>query len=410
MSTLFKGYHVHIQARSEDDVSMESIMNKVKQASGAKYGIHGEKGPSAMDSANAAEPVGTQYTPIQTTPKPFGSSSATGEQQSPRTAAPSPAKPVFSRSNSSAVSTPAQQSGFPSVITGPPSSSIYTVNQRPSATSPATQTTTPVSARPVFSKSSFSSSSFGGNSALPAQDSSSSFSIEKKELTFREKRLEQERLEREREQQELNKAELQEKQTNQKYSWKGKQNAEEEDRKRQDQENASLVKREQEARERAAEKEQQIMERKRLEEKERLESERREKEERLEKERAEREALERQQQQASQMQSPPGYSAQGLQALALYDYTKDEDNEINLTEGELISNVVEEEGGWYCGTNTKGETGYFPGNYVELRGAAAAVVQQSQHEEAVAVAPAHPETQVQESGLAAIAQVSSFST
>jgi hypothetical protein len=213
-------------------------------------------------------------------------------------------------------------------------------------------------------------------------------------LSIREKRLEQERLEREREQQEL-----QEKESGQRYAFEKKQKEEEDERKRKDQENLRL-RQEKEARERS--------ERERLE-RERAEKERFEKE-RLEKERAEREAIERQVAQAQPAPDAPTAPASGLEAIALYDYTKDEDNEIDLKEGELITNVVEEEGGWYCGTNSKGETGYFPGNYVELRPSAGVAVEQSLPEavqyqqEEVATAP----PPVQESGLTAIAQVNDF--
>jgi hypothetical protein len=39
LSSFFKGYHVHIQARSEADVEPAQILQKVKDASGAKYKI-----------------------------------------------------------------------------------------------------------------------------------------------------------------------------------------------------------------------------------------------------------------------------------------------------------------------------------------------------------------------------------
>ena len=53
MTQFFKGYHVHIQARSEEDIKPEVILKKVKDASGAKYGIHKEKGSSAQEETPA---------------------------------------------------------------------------------------------------------------------------------------------------------------------------------------------------------------------------------------------------------------------------------------------------------------------------------------------------------------------
>ncbi|KAJ3038042.1 hypothetical protein HK097_003306, partial [Rhizophlyctis rosea] len=49
----FKGFHVHINARGEGDVEPTVIMKKVRDSSGAKYSIHQEKGPAAMDIAPA---------------------------------------------------------------------------------------------------------------------------------------------------------------------------------------------------------------------------------------------------------------------------------------------------------------------------------------------------------------------
>ncbi|KAI6249243.1 Drebrin-like protein B [Erysiphe necator] len=53
-------------------------------------------------------------------------------------------------------------------------------------------------------------------------------------------------------------------------------------------------------------------------------------------------------------------------ALILYDYDIDEDNEIQLVEGEYVTNIDMVDQDWWMGTNSKGETGLFPSNYVEL--------------------------------------------
>ncbi|KAK0703835.1 hypothetical protein B0T26DRAFT_515412 [Lasiosphaeria miniovina] len=59
-------------------------------------------------------------------------------------------------------------------------------------------------------------------------------------------------------------------------------------------------------------------------------------------------------------------SGGGKRALIQYDYEKAEDNEIELREGEYVENIemVDEE--WWMGTNSQGESGLFPSNYVEL--------------------------------------------
>ncbi|GAB1311166.1 actin binding protein [Madurella fahalii] len=56
----------------------------------------------------------------------------------------------------------------------------------------------------------------------------------------------------------------------------------------------------------------------------------------------------------------------GLKALVQYDYEKAEDNEIELREGEYVSNIEMVDDDWWMGTNAQGESGLFPSNYVEL--------------------------------------------
>jgi hypothetical protein len=91
--------------------------------------------------------------------------------------------------------------------------------------------------------------------------------------------------------------------------------------------------------------------------------------ERLERERMDKEQLEiekLQQAQEIRKHSDINTVSEGIGAVALYDYQKDEDNEIDLREGENISNVTDLGEGWYSGTNSLGYTGLFPGNYVQL--------------------------------------------
>jgi len=62
----------------------------------------------------------------------------------------------------------------------------------------------------------------------------------------------------------------------------------------------------------------------------------------------------------------PGAGAGGLRALIQYDYEKAEDNEIELVEGQYVTNIEQVDDDWWMGTNSKGESGLFPSNYVEL--------------------------------------------
>jgi hypothetical protein len=59
-------------------------------------------------------------------------------------------------------------------------------------------------------------------------------------------------------------------------------------------------------------------------------------------------------------------SGGGKRALIQYEYEKAEDNEIELREGEYVSNIDMVDEDWWMGTNAQGETGLFPSNYVEL--------------------------------------------
>ncbi|KAB5580125.1 hypothetical protein GE09DRAFT_1167714 [Coniochaeta sp. 2T2.1] len=59
-------------------------------------------------------------------------------------------------------------------------------------------------------------------------------------------------------------------------------------------------------------------------------------------------------------------SGGGKKALIQYDYEKAEDNEVDLVEGEYVTNIEMVDDDWWMGTNSKGESGLFPSNYVEL--------------------------------------------
>ncbi|XP_044714809.1 variant SH3 domain-containing protein [Hirsutella rhossiliensis] len=59
-------------------------------------------------------------------------------------------------------------------------------------------------------------------------------------------------------------------------------------------------------------------------------------------------------------------AAGGKRAVIQYDYEKAEDNEIELIEGEYVTNIDMVDDDWWMGTNSRGESGLFPSNYVEL--------------------------------------------
>ncbi|KAJ5160650.1 uncharacterized protein N7482_007654 [Penicillium canariense] len=59
-------------------------------------------------------------------------------------------------------------------------------------------------------------------------------------------------------------------------------------------------------------------------------------------------------------------SAAGIRAIVQYDYDKAEDNEIELREGEQVTDIEMVDKDWWLGVNVRGERGLFPGNYVEV--------------------------------------------
>ena len=56
----------------------------------------------------------------------------------------------------------------------------------------------------------------------------------------------------------------------------------------------------------------------------------------------------------------------GIKALVQYDYEKAEDNEVDLKEGDYVTDIEMVDQDWWLGVNTHGERGLFPSNYVEL--------------------------------------------
>ncbi|KAI2623021.1 hypothetical protein GGS26DRAFT_235197 [Hypomontagnella submonticulosa] len=67
-----------------------------------------------------------------------------------------------------------------------------------------------------------------------------------------------------------------------------------------------------------------------------------------------------------QVAEAPAAASGGKRALIQYDYEKAEDNELELREGEYVTDIEMVDDDWWMGTNSRGETGLFPSNYVEL--------------------------------------------
>ena len=84
---------------------------------------------------------------------------------------------------------------------------------------------------------------------------------------------------------------------------------------------------------------------------------------------------------------PPGTHMSGQRALIQYDYDKNEDNEVELKEGDYVTNIEMVDEDWWMGQNKYGESGLFPSNYVEL------VEEEEHHDETVTHMP-EPDTEM----------------
>lgn len=90
-----KGYHVHINARSEEDVVPSAIMQKVRDASGAKYASQTGKNPSLSAAsqppvrANPA-PQPSYSAPSRPAQAPQSTYTATTTYQAPKPTIPAP--------------------------------------------------------------------------------------------------------------------------------------------------------------------------------------------------------------------------------------------------------------------------------------------------------------------------------
>ena len=62
----------------------------------------------------------------------------------------------------------------------------------------------------------------------------------------------------------------------------------------------------------------------------------------------------------------PGAEQSGKRAIVQFDYEKAEDNEIELREGEHVTDIEMVDENWWMGRNVHGESGLFPSNYVEI--------------------------------------------
>ncbi|KAI9336553.1 hypothetical protein BDR26DRAFT_485842 [Obelidium mucronatum] len=120
----FRGFHVHINARAEIDVTPDAIMKKVKDSSGAKYSIHNEQ----AKKSGPVQPVGSSYTPVQTVPKPMSAAPPAFNKPAsyvPQFNKPTTATSSYSQPRTSNVTSPSvKQSTFSPIPAPTPISAV----------------------------------------------------------------------------------------------------------------------------------------------------------------------------------------------------------------------------------------------------------------------------------------------
>ncbi|KAI8840462.1 hypothetical protein BJ741DRAFT_530497, partial [Chytriomyces cf. hyalinus JEL632] len=361
----FKGFHVHINARAEIDVTPDAIMKKIRDSSGAKYSIHNEgakkpapTAPKPFVSTPAAfnKPT-SSYTPptfnkptVQASPAVFNRPAVSPSYGSAPSAQFS--KPVASPSTSSAPAVsrfaPAAPASAPASAPAPAPAPAPALFNRPSV-SQNQQQQPPLFNRPAATPTSPTYMSNAANKWLGDDDTAEPKAKSGYASSFASMSIPGE----------------------------DKVAAEKERREREDRE---------------------LRERAEAESRAREARERKEAEEREEKQRAGKHlyfmftsphwshkivaALS-----AAAAPPTPAFAAApvGMSARAMYAYDAQEDNEITFAEGELITTIEKLDEGWWQGTNGAGRVGLFPAAYVEeVNGAAQPLVQSYE-----APAPAH---------------------
>ncbi|GMM34165.1 Abp1 protein [Saccharomycopsis crataegensis] len=83
-------------------------------------------------------------------------------------------------------------------------------------------------------------------------------------------------------------------------------------------------------------------------------------------EESEAEEEEEEEEEKEEKEAEPEAEQESASAIAQFDYKMQEEDEISLDDGELIVEIEFLDEDWWIGTNTKGERGQFPANFVKL--------------------------------------------
>ncbi|KAI7876445.1 hypothetical protein K492DRAFT_210329 [Lichtheimia hyalospora FSU 10163] len=350
VSRFFKSFHVQINARDEADVEPDLIMKRVSESSGANYSVHKEQRKpqpavtpvnsvykkteipdiaamqrESMRKEGAPAPVGTNYKPVQTAPKPLASRWNAAQSQS----------------DNGAAAVRAEREKFEREQREREEQSARVQIQR--------------------------------DQNAEQQRAEEAEAQRRQQQEDEQRRVEEQRraaaaAEEERHRQEQEAAEARRQQEEEEQQRRAAE--QEEHRRQQEQEEQ---RRRQEEQQRLAE-----QERKEAEEARRLE------EERIQ---AEEHARQQQQQQqeatlhgqlddtadravhaaTAAAGSAVGHPSNGISAVVLFGYAAGEENEMTLNEGEVVVQIDQVDEGWWYGMSEDGKRqGLFPANYVQV--------------------------------------------
>ncbi|KAJ3270196.1 hypothetical protein HDV01_000475 [Terramyces sp. JEL0728] len=359
----FKGFHVHINARSEDDVEPAFIMGKVRDSSGAKYSIQGNVANPSVNKPPPktpafAPPKSNSYAPNSYTPKPAQPIQPAKPAKPAYTPAPAHVPASVPSANSDKGPKALYESvgsAYQPIKTNPKPLSAKFGNTfdhpTPAQNTPAPPVTSSIASRAAnFSQppvtSSYQPIKLAPKPLYDEGTAKVAYNAPSQPIEGRTsvQRQQEEKLAIQRQQEER--------------LAQQKQQDEEEAQRLRAQENQKRRVNEQHEQQRLQE--QQRQQEQRLQEQQRLDEQRRQEEQRLAQQEEDRKVQER----LNNLRVDDAPAS--VQAIALYDYAPDESNEIPLTEGETITNILEVDEGWWQGTNSHGQSGLFPANYVEV--------------------------------------------
>ncbi|KAI8599620.1 hypothetical protein EDD21DRAFT_307761 [Dissophora ornata] len=385
VSQFLKGYHLQINARCEADVTPAQIMKRIDESSGSKYSIHKE--------SYQAERI----TPLQSAYKKIEIPDIAAMQRKPTKPEPAP----------KVLAPPSSLSGYGR------STSTSTTPNEPSMNK-AQQMRLEREAREKEERERIKREIEASEARERQAQGQSSSQKEAEERRLQEQREREQQRQQDEERQRSQDKAREERAAREKEE---RERAEAEDAARSARE-ASRAREETQARDQAAKGEEQRRQQELQREKEEKEAaekrvrKQREEEEaaqrrleeeeetrRLQEEEEERRLQEEEEAAAAAAAEAAAVSTQAVDhgaeaahgsvsAVVLYSYEQAEENEMSLTEGEVIINVTELDVGWWSGESADGtRSGLFPANYVE-------VIEQShehEHEHVEAAAPQHEE-------------------